>query len=248
MFWDALKDVTQVNHTKKHFFNIMDIFPEFVRPNIFKILSYAQKQKTRGNCKQIMIYTNNQGDRSWAEMIAAYFNMKIKKDSSKDEYTPALFDQIIAAFKAKGIIVEICRTTHNKSVDDIFRCTQLPKDTQICFLDDQEHPHMKHSNVSYIQVKPFTNSLPFDEMAERYYTHFHPHMKREDFVNRMVNYMKVYSFPVTKKTSNEEHVDKIVGDTMLKHIRKFFTHTNNRSRKHKSRKHRSRKHKSRKTR
>ena len=61
-----------------------------------------------------------------------------------------LFEQIIAAFKINGKIVEINRTTHEKCIDDFFRCTKLSCDIEICFIDDLHHPKMIHDNVYYI--------------------------------------------------------------------------------------------------
>ena len=214
MFWDALEHTLGTKLERGQFFEVMDMFPEFIRPNIYKILSFLKKKKREGHCKHVMIYTNNQGDRTWTEMIAAYFDMKTKSK---------FFDQIIAAFKVRGKIVEICRTSHGKSVDDLLRCTRMPRGTQICFLDDQYHPLMEHDDVYYINVKPFTHSLPFATMAERYWTKVRPPMDKIAFVNRVTSFMQGYSFTVTEKSSAEEHVDTIVGKQILVHLKDFFS-------------------------
>ena len=214
MFWDALEHTLDAKLKRGQFFEVMEIFPEFVRPNIYKILSYLKKKKREGECKHVMIYTNNQGDRNWTEMIAAYFDMKTKSK---------FFDQIIAAFKVRGKIVEVCRTSHDKSVDDLLRCIRMPRGTQICFLDDQYHPLMEEDDVYYINVKPFTHSLPFATMAERYWAKAQPPMDRKTFVNRITSFMRGYSFTVTEKSSAEEHVDTIVGKQILLHLKDFFS-------------------------
>ena len=46
--------------TKKEFFKVMDLFKNIIRPNIFFILKYLKKIKSKKNIK-IIIYTNNTG-------------------------------------------------------------------------------------------------------------------------------------------------------------------------------------------
>lgn len=213
MFWDALEHTLKTKLTQGQFFEVMDMFPEFIRPNIYKILSFLKKKKRKGDCKHVMIYTNNQGDRRWTEMIAAYFDMKTKSK---------FFDQIIAAFKVRGKIVEVCRTSHDKSVDDLLRCVKMPRGTQICFLDDQYHPLMEEDDVYYINIKPFTHSIPFSTMAERYWDNSRLFIDRNTFVTEITSFMQRYSFTVTEKSSSEEHVDTIVGKQILVHLNDFF--------------------------
>ena len=51
MFWDALKAYIKNKNSKKItidqalFNNILDLYPEFLRPNIIGILSYLKKKK-----------------------------------------------------------------------------------------------------------------------------------------------------------------------------------------------------------
>ena len=48
------------------------------------------------------------------------------------------------------------------------RCTKIPTDAKICFLDDQEHPSMEHDMVYYINIKPYTHDLPYELMVQRF--------------------------------------------------------------------------------
>ena len=41
MFWDALEHIYEKNLTQDDFFKVMNTFPEFIRPNIFKILNFC---------------------------------------------------------------------------------------------------------------------------------------------------------------------------------------------------------------
>ena len=69
MFWDALRSVTGVEQDNMQlFYKAMDAFPEFLRPDIIRICEYVVKNG-KGKCWKIAIYTNNQGPRSWAQMI-----------------------------------------------------------------------------------------------------------------------------------------------------------------------------------
>ena len=128
-----------------------------------------------------MIYTNNQGEKKWVQMICKFFDRKLKTKT---------FDQIIAAFKVNGEKVEMCRTSHDKSVVDLIKCTKIPENTRICFLDDQFHSLMEHDNVYYINLKPYEYSIPFEEMALRYYTKINNKIDKDKFIEFAVNYMK----------------------------------------------------------
>ena len=55
------------------------------------------EEKRKGVCHKVIIYTNNQGHKSWARLIASYFEYKLGDK---------LFDQIINAYKVNDIQVE----------------------------------------------------------------------------------------------------------------------------------------------
>ena len=119
IFWDCLKKYLSHGNnttplTQTDFNEVLDLFPEFLRPNIINILIYLKKKKESNCCHKMMIYTNNNGPREWAHYIMSYFESKIKYK---------LVDQVIAAFKINGKQVEICRTTYNKTHKDLIRCT-----------------------------------------------------------------------------------------------------------------------------
>tara|TARA_Y100000287_G_C14232511_1_gene362718 strand:- start:2186 stop:3148 length:963 start_codon:yes stop_codon:yes gene_type:complete len=214
MFWDAIKNILGDEYASQHDFNrLMKLFPEFTRPNIIEILRYLVDKRSQKECYKIMIYTNNQGPRSWAQMITEYFDSRIGEK---------VFDQIIAAFRVRGKSVELCRTSHDKSVDDLIRCTRIPKNTQICFLDDQHHPMMEDNNVYYINVKPYSYSMPYDVMASRYYKNVHIDMNKKDFEKSIVNFMNKYSYTVSPKSKVEIDVDQIISKQIMFHLEDFF--------------------------
>ena len=141
------------------FNDLLDLYPEFLRPNILNILTYLKNKKKTNCCNKIMIYTNNTGPEEWSKNIISYFEKKLNYK---------LVDQIIAAFKINGKCVEICRTTHNKTHKDLIKCTKIPIDTEICFIDDYLYPDMAHDNIYYINIKPYIQDINFDEMLLRF--------------------------------------------------------------------------------
>ena len=104
------------------------MFSEFLRPNILTILKFILEKKRENKCNSIMIYTNNQGPKTWTRMISNYFDAKLGEKT---------FDRIISAFKVHGKIVEMSRTSHDKSMKDLIRCTKIENNTEICFLDTE---------------------------------------------------------------------------------------------------------------
>ena len=194
------------------FNELMDLYPEFTRPNIINILKHLLQKKKENKCQAVMIYTNNTGERKWAEHIKAYFEYKL---NSK------IFEQIIAAFKINGKIVEINRTSHEKSVDDFFRCTKLPSDIEICFIDDLFHPKMNNDNVYYIHVKEYKHLLPATEMLNRYLNSpLSSDIKNKDEFKQFTMFNLKYN--VVEKDKHEHEIDIIVSKKMLEHIKEFF--------------------------
>ena len=213
IFWEALNKYTSDPLSQEDFFGLLDTFPEFLRPNIHNILKYIIKQKRNNKCDSIMIYTNNQGNKKWITMITKYFDYKLQEQT---------FDKIISAFKVRGKQIELCRTSHDKSVSDLFRCTKIPENTQICFVDDQLHPLMKHDNVYYINVKPYKFSLDYDIMADIYFTKNVKTNNRKEFVDFITNYMNKSGFLIEKKDEIEHKVDKTISKKLLIHLKDFF--------------------------
>ena len=73
IFCDIIEDYNKKKLTSNEFNEIMNIFPEFLRPNILKILSYIKLKKQRGDCNKVIIYTNNQGPKEWTQLIKQFF-------------------------------------------------------------------------------------------------------------------------------------------------------------------------------
>lgn len=190
---------------------LIDQNSEFLRPGIIDILEYVVKQREAGRCDRIMLYTNNQGPQEWAKAICNYFSTKVGTN---------VFDQIIAAYKVNGRQVEPNRTSHDKSYADFIRCTGLPEDTQVCFLDDVDHPHMHHANVYYINLKPYSNEIPVRVSLDRYYQNYPNHQ-----MECIMKAREIYSQTTLNgknKSSAEQAVDRVIGKYTLQQIYDFF--------------------------
>jgi hypothetical protein len=215
MLWDCLSRTENRKLTQQDFNNLLDLFPEFLRPNIINILKYLKTKKESSCCHKMMIYTNNNGPREWAQHIVEYFESKIGIK---------LIDQIIAAFKINGNHIEICRTTHNKTHDDFIHCTKLPSNAEICFLDDTFHPGMANEHVYYINIKPYYYDLSFEEMIKRIINSDigKKYKSVEDFEKIMLTYWKLYKYNYIQKDKKEYELDKIVGKHIITHLQTFF--------------------------
>jgi hypothetical protein len=228
MFWDSLIKYLKLNGghilTQNDFNEILDLFPEFLRPNIINILNYLKTKKNANSCNKIMIYTNNNGPRKWSRQLINYFEEKIKYD---------LVDQIISAFKINGKQVEICRTTHNKTHDDFIRCTKVPSNAEICFIDDTFYSEMSNEYIYYINVKPYYYDLKLDEMIFRFKSSNigKSMIYSDDFEKIITDIFLSHKFVYVHKNPKEYELDKIIGKHIINHLQCFF---NDKSKKNKT--------------
>ena len=216
IFWDSLvyyvKSKNKKILTQNDFNDVLDLYPEFLRPNIINILTYLKGKKESMCCHKMMIYTNNNGHREWAQHIIRYFESKINYK---------LIDQIIAAFKINGKTVEICRTTHNKTHKDFIQCTKIPETAEICFIDDTFYPDMASDNVFYINIKPYYYDLPIDYMINKF---IESEVGKKiingdtDFETKIMKQIKLYKYECIDKDLKEYEVDKILGKHIITHL------------------------------
>lgn len=217
VFWDCLLS-NKKKIDEKIFNEVFDLYPEFIRPNIIDILSYLKTKKESLCCHQLMIYTNNQGPKKWATQIISYFESKIKF---------RLVDKIIAAFKINGKKIEMFRTTHDKTYDDLINCTRLPSNAEIFFLDDVYHPEMCNKNVYYINIKPYVHGLSFKTMINRFInsTVGNEYLEKQninEFKENMLKHMAKYKLNIHDKSEKDYEIDKILGKQIMHHLQDFF--------------------------
>lgn len=170
----------------RYFNDLVDLYPEIVRPSILRILEYIRKKKSAGVCSKVFIYTNNQGPDKWVAHIRDYFEHKLRTSgivgkvgdttSTSASATglaiiPPLFDHTIGGFKPNQNSPKSRyppRTTSEKTVKDFIHCSLLPSDIEICFLDDVTHPKMTDERVYYIKLQGYYSYIPFDVFVKRF--------------------------------------------------------------------------------
>jgi len=217
-FWYNLKKFLNTESLDEiYLYNLFDLFPYFFRTNIFKILKFIKKKKISGDCDYVMIYTNNNGPSYWVNYIKNYIHKKLKYN---------LFDQIIRAFKINGEIVEVCRTSHGKSYKDLLSCTKLPHNTQVCFIDDQIHPHMNHNNVWYIFLQPYVFNIGYEIISKKYYKEnfslFQKFNKTETEFYNYINKIKIDDEVNFNKSQIEKNIDLLISKKIEKDIQEFL--------------------------
>lgn len=234
-------------HTiSKLFFNeLMDTFPEFMRPNminIFKKLKIIKKNKD----VKVVLYTNNMGPRNWTLYIKNYIEHKI---NSK------IFDKIITKYDRHH--KHNCRTTHNKTYNDLIRCLKSggivsnkhDKKIKILFFDDQNHPEMKDKNVKYVKLVPYQVKVPFQKMIKRFnlansgekdtfkqYFSLKPEISQDAFDKSLLEILNTINnkhLKFRKKNDKATRKDLLESKKILKAIQKF---TKSKSRKKKQKK------------
>ena len=202
---------------EKYYYSLFDLFPEFFRTNIFKILKFIKKKKLSGNCDYVMIYTNNNGPAYWVNIIKNYIHKTLKYN---------LFDQIIRAFKINGNKIELCRTSYGKSYNDFLSCTKLPSNTQLCFIDDHIHPEMNHNNVWYIYLQPYVYNVEYEKISKKFYKeNISLFLKFEKTEKEFCNYMKNLDRGLThnlNKSRVEKNIDLLISKKIEKDIQNFL--------------------------
>ena len=144
---------------------LLDLFPEFFRPGIFTILDFLYAKKQKNDLFKLYIYTNNQCDPPWVNMIVRYIERELGAST--------LFDKNICAFKIKNQVVELKRTTGAKTYSDFIQCAMLPEDTvETCFIDNTYHDKMCGDRIYYILPKAYYHSLSKTIMIKRTATQF----------------------------------------------------------------------------
>uniref|UniRef100_A0A6C0D4P2 Uncharacterized protein n=1 Tax=viral metagenome TaxID=1070528 RepID=A0A6C0D4P2_9ZZZZ len=195
-----------------HFNDVLDLFPEFLRYGILPILAYLLKK--RSSFMRCYLYTNNQCQHpTWISNITRYFDYKLLVDEP-------FFDRVICAFKINNEIIEPARTTNRKIHSDFIRCTLLPTNTEICFIDNNYYSGMNSERVYYIQPRSYYHHLSTKQIVNRYV---------ETFASRqssMSNYLMVFfenqgRMLQGSPTFKELETDIYVTQRLMYHIKEF---------------------------
>lgn len=208
--WSILKDINN-KLTKKDFYKLMDLYPETLRPHILDILKYLKDMKKRGKIHRVIIFTNNQGPKSWSLLIKDYLNYKI--------HYP-LIDKVVGAYKVGTKQIEPYRTSHEKIYEDILNAARIPRSAKIAFIDDQKHYKMLNKNVFYVVLHGYTYHLTPEQVVKR--------MEQNNIFN-VTNENMVYIYRTLKDINHNfvvpenynYQVFKQNGKNILKNIKNF---------------------------
>jgi len=181
---------------------LLDLFPEFFRPGIFTILDFLYAKKQKNDLFKLYIYTNNQCDPPWVNMIVRYIERELGAST--------LFDKNICAFKIRNQRVELKRTTTEKTYSDFIQCAMLPEDTvETCFIDNTYHDKMCGDRIYYILPKAYYHSLSKSTMIKRVGAKF------DSLTNRLMKSLGENNYV---SSVNEGAVTK----KMMFHVREFL--------------------------
>lgn len=155
---------------KQDVFNhLLDLYPEFFRPHIFQLLKYIYKKIEKRECDCIYLYTNNQCKfPEWTDLLLEYMTRRVAKYDASGNASPPLFAKPVCAFKINNTVIEHNRTTHEKTHSDFIACTLLPKQVEICFMDDKYYAKIVHDKVYYIQPPPYYHTLTPIQIMSRF--------------------------------------------------------------------------------
>ena len=158
--WLTLQEIYNYKLRNQDFFELCNLFPKILRPNIIQTLKYINKFKSK-NLSKIILYTNNTGPKWWPYLVTEYIEHKIGYK---------VFDVIIPGYKTKGS----CRTSALKTYDDLIRCSNISTKDKICFIDDQPHRKLaEHKQVTHIYVNAYnyfyTNTDIFKKLNKLHY-------------------------------------------------------------------------------
>jgi hypothetical protein len=214
ILWDYISSVDPKLITQNQFNELLDLYPEFLRYGILHIIDYIYQKKMTGECYKIYVYTNNQYNYDWVNLVLEYFTHKI-------DCKIKLFDQVICAFKINNKKIEVKRTTYSKTYDDFIKCTMLPTSTEICFVDNNYFPEMKNQRVYYIQPLSYYHNLSKEEIIYRFLnSNIWRQIKDKDgkdenelYENFETNFMK--NTEIIKQ-------DVRVAQKLMYHIKEFF--------------------------
>lgn len=206
---------TLFENDKQCLFFLLDLFPEVFRYGIEIIFQYLHKKKKQ-NKTMVYIYTNNSCiPITWTTYISEYIEEKWKVDN--------LFNNIVRAFKINGKVVEHKRTTGEKTYEEFLHCVQLPKKTELCFLDNSEHSLMKHRYVYYLQPKPYYIGLSRNEITQRFINAMKEKCEN-NIQEELYNYYKNHELVINdnKKTYQDSILDMKISKRLLQCVQKFY--------------------------
>lgn len=211
--WLTLQEIYNYKLRNQDFFELCNLFPKILRPNIIQTLKYIHKLKTK-NLTKIVLYTNNTGPKWWPNLIIEYIENKIGYK---------VFDVIITGYKSQGS----CRTSPFKTYDDLVRCADISTKEKICFIDDQPHRKLaEHKQVTHIYVNAYnyfyTNTDIFKKLNKlHYYKPIYNDIIRKNLEEYLLEYNSKKEENTDIKYSLDEFLINVIKENDVK--RNSFT-------------------------
>jgi hypothetical protein len=212
---------TTFSITQNIFNRVLDLYPEFLRPDIIDILLYLKHQKQFNRNTYLIIYTNNT-HQNWTKYIISYIEYRIDH--------PNFFDRVINSSKLEG-----CRQHQKKHLDDLFRCIDYSSNSPICYIDNEYHPGMRSRQTYYCKLDGYINNLSNTTIADRLYSSgvvetIIPDIKYDLFTNIYLHYCNnLYTRSLTE--AEYKHEKRNTQELMLR-IRIFFMNSTTHKRRH----------------
>lgn len=180
IIWYSLIKLSKTKLSVNDFYKLSDNYIFYYQPAIFEALKYLKDN----NIKTI-IFTNNQALCWWPKLVALYLNYKTNRDDN-------LFKTVIGSYKIGDKLNDKRRTSMMKKYEDLKYIMNLDNSTKILFLDDQEHPEMRHPNIEYFKVPGYVKMLPATNIINIFlhskYGKFFI-LKNNISINFFINYM-----------------------------------------------------------
>ena len=205
--------------TQSNFNEIMDLYPEFFRVDILSIFRYIKSKIEKGKCLHIFIYTNNQcRDTSVIYKLIAYIEWKVSPENPTK-----IFARPILAFEINGKRIEPNRTTNEKTYSDFVKCSMLSTSHKVCFIDDVYYSKMKNQKVYYIQPPPYTHTLIYRDVVNRFVSSA---IYKKLYSDRTPSFQSA-SPKISQTDKLVEHEEKKITKKIMYLIREFFLISSN---------------------
>jgi hypothetical protein len=137
---------------------LLDLFPEWFRPNIFNIIKLILEKKRAGVVNHIVLYSNNTNI-AVVEFILSFMAKRLGVDQ--------IFDSVVTSSHPGRL------HPTRKCLEDLVHCCDVPAfEPAVCFIDDRQHPSIcKQPTVYYIYCKCFKYYVSRRDLVKRLRKH-----------------------------------------------------------------------------
>ena len=201
--------------TETEFYQLLNRCNKYFRPKMFEILNHIKLHKMKEKHLDVVIYTNNQGGKSWVTKIKDFMELKIQYN---------LFDRIIGPHKIRDELYEMLRTSESKCYHDLVKIIDCNDKEDILFLDDNFYTDMLKDNIIYLLVKPYKYYYESIELVNIFLS-YNNVTDINKFTDYMIHYMKKYDETKSKSFISNEDIE--MSNKIIKHIKEFLSKVKN---------------------